>query len=248
MKESVMHKNSQKFILLFAILLLVVSCTRSISAPLPEDIIMEEPTATNTVSPAQTEENPPDEQGTPASTVETPAEDTPVPGETEAATTPISTQPEPTATPMTEITTPTPIPTQSSGEIGQAWNLADIRYGFHDGFMRVVIEMVENRETIPYYVIKEVENATVPHPAGADPSWGESRIDLFISDLYAQNAPIYSQLPIDPGENPVVTRIGQYPTYDDDLLGFSIGLKTPAEFTVYELTQPVRIVIDIYYP
>ena len=123
-----------------------------------------------------------------------------------------------------------------------------MRYGLHDDFLRIVVEMVEDRDTIPYYEMKVVDNVAVPFPTGDDPSWGEARIDLLISDLYAYDAPIYGELPFVPEENPAVTRIGQYPTFDDALLGFSIGLVKPSEYKIAELTNPVRIVIDVYYP
>ena len=47
--------------------------------------------------------------------------------------------------------------------------------------------------------------------------------------------------------NPQVTHIGLYPTFSDAHLGFSIGLKEPSAYEVYELTNPVRIVIDVLY-
>jgi hypothetical protein len=50
-----------------------------------------------------------------------------------------------------------------------------------------------------------------------------------------------------PPDNPKVTRIGSYPTFDDACLGFSIGLKSVSAYEVYELTDPVRIVIDVLF-
>ena len=49
-------------------------------------------------------------------------------------------------------------------------------------------------------------------------------------------------------DDPLVTRIGLYPTFSDAHLGFSIGLKEPAEYEVYELTDPIRTVIAVLYP
>lgn len=187
----------------------------------PVPVLTATPTAT-TISPTATSQ-PPDPTSTPTATT--------------APSTATSQPPDPTTT-----------PTQQPGNLGVLWNLADVRYGVYSDKLRVVVEMVENRNTMPYYEIKEVENATVPFPTGHDLAWGVSRIDLVISDLYAYNSPILGQLPFVPPENPAVTRIGSYPTFDDARLGFSIGLKAPLQFKLYELTNPVRIVIDVLYP
>jgi hypothetical protein len=45
-----------------------------------------------------------------------------------------------------------------------------------------------------------------------------------------------------------VTRVDRYPTESDAHVGFSIGLRTPAAYQAYSLTDPVRIVIDVLYP
>ena len=74
-----------------------------------------------------------------------------------------------------------------------------------------------------------------------------ARIDLVVSDLYAYDFPIAEHLPLIPPDNPWVTRIGLYPTFSDAHLGFSIGLKAPSAYKVYELTGPVRIVIDVLF-
>jgi hypothetical protein len=92
-----------------------------------------------------------------------------------------------------------------------------------------------------------VDNAASPFPTGHDPSWGAARIDLIVSDLYARNSPIVEQLPLVLPDNPKVTRIGAYPTFDDARLGFSVGLKTASAYEVHELTDPVRIVIDVLF-
>jgi hypothetical protein len=55
-------------------------------------------------------------------------------------------------------------------------------------------------------------------------------------------------LPLTLPDNPLVTRVGLYPTFSDAHLGFSIGLKEPASYKVYEFTYPVRIVISVLYP
>lgn len=174
----------------------------------------------------------------------------------------------PTVVPSPSVVPPTPSLTPSSppppsmptyepspylnvarqgGVLGNVWNLADIRYGLHPDRLRVVWDMSERRDHIPRFEIVEVDNAAFPFPTGHDPSWGAARIDLVVSDLYARNPPVIQRLPLTPPDNPRVTRIGLYPTFSDSQLGFSIGLKAPAPYEVHELTNPVRIVIDVLY-
>ncbi len=170
--------------------------------------------------------------------------------------TPPPTRLPPTPTPSPQPVAPSPTPVHSAaylgvvregGVLGELWNLADVRYGAHADRFRVVWEMAEPRDHVPRYRVVEVDNAASPLPTGHDPAWGAARIDVVISDLYAYGFPLGERLPIVPPKNPVVTRIGLYPTFDDALLGFSIGLKLPAAYEVYELTNPVRIVIDVLY-
>jgi hypothetical protein len=175
-----------------------------------------------------------------------------------APPTPTSWTPVPTATgsPVkpTATKTPTPAPAdylnqnQEGGKLGDVWNLADLRYGLHSDRVQIVWEMDELRNHVPYYEAVEVDNASYPFPTGHDPAWGEARIDLVISDLYAREAPAMEELPIILANDPLVARIGSYPTFSDAHLGFSIGLKEPAAYAVYELTDPVRIVIAVFYP
>ena len=161
-----------------------------------------------------------------------------------------------TASPVkpTPTKTPTPAPAdylnqkQDGGKLGDVWNLADLRYGLHSDRVQVVWEMDELRDHVPYYEAVEVDNASYPFPTGHDPAWGDARIDLVISDLYARDAPALDALPVVLADDPLVTRIGSYPTFSDAHLGFSIGLKEPAAYAVYELTDPVRIVIAVFYP
>jgi hypothetical protein len=134
------------------------------------------------------------------------------------------------------------------GTLGDVWTLADIRAGAHEDRFRVVIEMREGRDYAPYHEVVEVDNEAVPFPTGHDPSWGAARIDVIVSDLYLYDFAVGERLPITGPQNPVVTRIGLYPTESDAHVGFSIGLSKPASYEVYYLTEPVRIVIDVLYP
>jgi hypothetical protein len=134
------------------------------------------------------------------------------------------------------------------GVVGGVWNLADLRYGLHSDRVQIVWEMVESRDHVPAFQVVEVDNAASPLPTGHDPSWGEVRIDLVVSDLHARNSPALEQLPLTLPDDRLVTRIDSYPTFSDAHLGFSIGLKEPAAYEVYELTDPVRLVIAVFYP
>ena len=194
---------------------------------------------------------------------------TPTAVSTQITAQPHALAPTPTLTPTsipTSIPTPTPVPSPTSalppthiglscegGALDQVWQLADIRVGLHPDRIRVVWEMQEARQSAPRFTMVEVDNVQTPFPSGPDgqttydPSWGQARIDVLISDLYAIGYPLQEQLPLVAPENPVVTRVGPYPTYDDALLGFSIGLKRPAAYEVVTLTDPVRIVLDVVY-
>ena len=163
----------------------------------------------------------------------------------------------PEVTPSSQAVPPANTPTsnaltylgvvQQGGELGLVWNLADVRYGLQPDRLRVVVEMAELREHVPWFQVVEVDNAASPFPTGHDPSWGTARIDLIVSDLYARNSPITERLPLVPPDNPKVIRIGGYPTFDDARLGFSIGLTAVSAYEVHELTDPVRIVIDVLF-
>jgi hypothetical protein len=162
------------------------------------------------------------------------------------------TSPALTSTPSPQAPAPTSTETylgvvRQGGELGGVWNLADLRYGVHADRLRVVVEMAEPRGHVPLYKVVEVDNATERFPTGHDPSWGVARIDLVVSDLYAYDSPVFEALPLEPTDNPRVTRVGHYPTFDDSSLGFSIGLEAVSEYEVHELTDPVRIVIDVLW-
>lgn len=161
----------------------------------------------------------------------------------------------PTPTPILALT---PIPTPpgyidqvyEGGILGYIWNLTDIRCEVEPDRVRVVLEMGGGEEGIPYFELVEVYNDQVLFPVAPDreaydPSWGEARIDITISDLYSYDYPLNEKLPLIPPDNPLVIKIGLYPTYDDAIRGFSIGLKRAAPYEVSTLTNPVRIVIEV---
>jgi hypothetical protein len=136
---------------------------------------------------------------------------------------------------------------QEGGELGRIWSLANLRYGEHEDRLRLVIEMAESGTSVPRYTAVEVDNALNPFPGEVNPDWGPARIDIIISDLYAREYPLASELPVELQERPV-TAISRFPTFDDARLGFSLWLAEPAEFEIHELTEPVRIVVDVIYP
>jgi hypothetical protein len=192
------------------------------------------------------------------------ASDTLQPTELLTATPSATALPQPTgtqtATPSATLLaepTPTTVPTRSptpslgvaqvGGRLGGIWNLADVRYALHPDRLRFVLEMVEARDHVPFYRVVQVDNIASPFPTGHDPTWGVARIDLLVSDLYAYDPSLLEVLPIVPPDNPRVTRIGQYPTFEDSVLGFSIGLKSVATFQLREMTDPVRLVIDVLW-
>lgn len=137
---------------------------------------------------------------------------------------------------------------RSVGELGDTWSLSDLRIGIHPEIVRLVWEMQDDRDTAPLTRVVEVDNTQSPFPSRGslyDPSWGAARIDIMLSDVYAYDVPLGDQLPTSLPDSSVVTKIGLHPTFDDALLGFSIGLARPAPYEVFSLTDPVRIVVDV---
>jgi hypothetical protein len=137
---------------------------------------------------------------------------------------------------------------REGGAAGQVWTLDEFRYAFHKDRLRIVWEMTEGGTTVPKYRVVEVDNVSAPFPTGYDPVWGVARIDLVMSGLSAPNFPLSTRLPVELPGNPVAKRIGLYPTSEGGALGFSIGLHQPTQYEVYELVDPVRLVIDLVYP
>ncbi|MFQ6001885.1 MAG: hypothetical protein ACE5LG_09515 [Anaerolineae bacterium] len=139
------------------------------------------------------------------------------------------------------------------GTWGYIWNLTDIRCEVRPDRVRLILEMEGmegGEEGIPPFQLVEVYNDQVLFPVAPDqeaydPSWGEARIDVTIINLYAYDYPLNEKLPIVLPDNPLVTKIGLYPTYDDAMLGFSIGLKRAASYEVSTLESPARIVIEV---
>lgn len=199
-------------------------------------------------APAATPDLPtPDAEPSPTGTDALQATPTPTPTEV-----PTETLVPVTATPTAaEAPSPTPeFPERriEGGTLGDIWNLAALRYAEHADRFRLVLEMEEARTTAPYYVATLTDEAVQPFPSERDPAWGTVRIDLVVSDLYAYDYPLGDRLPIEVEDAPLVTAVTQFPTFDDALLGFSIWLKSPADFEVHELTDPVRLAVDVLCP
>jgi hypothetical protein len=198
----------------------------------------------------------------PTETLESSTVTPPQPTATLRSVTP--TPPQPTATPRS-VTPPSPPPTpaggigtldasvyvgqfQSVGELGDAWSLSELRIGMHPEMVRLVWELQDDRDTIPLTRVVEVDNTQSPFPSRGslyDPSWGAARIDIMLSDVYAYDVPLGELLPTSLADSPLVTKVGLHPTFDDAVLGFSIGLARPAAYEVFTLTDPVRIVVDV---
>jgi hypothetical protein len=180
---------------------------------------------------------------------------TPTATATASARPTVTQRPSPTSTATVTVASPTPTlePAayldllQEGGKLGKLWNLADVRYALQADRVRLVVEMVEAGDHVPRFEVVEVDNEDSPFPGGHDPSWGAARIAPQVSDLYAYDSPAYEALPFVPPDNPRLTRIGRFPTYADSILGFSIGLKEVSAYEVHELTDPVRIVIDVLW-
>lgn len=234
----------------------IVAPLETISAITPEPGLF----ATLTAQPAATQELTPAQSATPTLPPSTltprPLTSTPQPA-TFTPAPPMATSPAPASTPQ-PATPEGAIPaidprayldvSQQVGSLGDTWTLSDIRLGIHPQRVRIVWEMAENRNGTPLAEIVEVDNTTTAFPrrgALLDPSWGAARIDIMISDCYAYEFPLNERLPIIPPDGSPVTKIGLHPTFDDAVLGFSIGLTEPAAYEVFTLTDPVRIVIDV---
>jgi hypothetical protein len=161
--------------------------------------------------------------------------------------------PEPTPTAGVPLVTLAPADgvfnvVREGGTAGHSWTLDEFRYAFHKDRLRVVWQMAESGTAVPRYRAVQVDNGATPFPTGYDPVWGAARIDLVMSGVSAPNFPFNTTFPVTLAGNPVATRIGLYPAAEGGALGFSIGLHGPQTYEVYELTDPVRIVIDVVYP
>ncbi len=221
-------------VVLLACAVLACAAPQLTSTPTLGPTLAPHATATHTVQPTE------------LLTVTPSATALPEPTHMQTATASVTSLPEPTAVPELSPT-PSLGVAQIGGRLNGVWNLADLRYALHPDRLRFVIEMAEAREHVPFYRVVEVDNIASPFPTGHDPAWGVARIDLVVSDLYGYDPPVLEKLPIVPPDNPRVTRIGLYPTFEDSILGFSIGLNAVATFEVRELTDPVRLVIDVLW-
>jgi hypothetical protein len=238
-----------------AVLTLIVISLPACSQPTPEAVketvvvyVTQQPLPTYTPYPTYTPA-PPAPTYTPYPT--------PTPQPATPTRTPTPQPPTPTSTPTPKPPTPTNTPPPPSsaylgvmrqgGRLGAVWSLADVRYHLHPDRLRVVWEMAGSGDHVPLFEVVEVDNAADPFPLGHDASWGAARIDLVMSDVYAYDFPVSERLPFILPDNPQATRIGLYPTFSDAHLGFSIGLKKPSAYEVYELKNPVRIVIDVLH-
>jgi hypothetical protein len=172
------------------------------------------PAPTATVTPPKLSTPDPTPPASPTATATPPEPDAPEPTATRSPG-------QPTASPMSTPPPPYPTPDPSSllnveregGVLGDVWTLADLRYGLHPDRVQVVWEMAESRDHGPYFTVVEVDNVSSPFPTGHDSAWGQARIDLVFSDLYARDAPALEQLPLTLLDDPLVTRIGAYPTW-----------------------------------
>jgi hypothetical protein len=237
-------------ILVMILILLLAACSQPTPEVVKETIVYvtQQPLPTYTPYPTYTSA-PPAPTYTPYPTP------TPQPATPTSTSTPQPPAPTSTPTPQPPMPTNTPLPASSAylgvvrqgGRLGAVWNLADVRYHLHPDRLRVVWEMAEPGDHVPLFEVVEVDNTADPFPMGYDPSWGAARIDLVMSDVYAYDFPLGQRLPFILPDNPQATRIGLYPTFSDAHLGFSIGLKKPSAYEVYELKDPVRIVIDVLY-
>jgi hypothetical protein len=138
---------------------------------------------------------------------------------------------------------------REGGSLGGVWYLEDIDCQIAPEASRIAFQMREMSPGQPYYRVVEVYNDQVLFPSQPDrsehdPSWGEARIDLLVSDLYGYEYD-WSELPLACPESPAVIKVGHYPTYDDAILGFSIGLKRAAPYQVTTLEDPVRLVVEV---
>ncbi|MDF1513195.1 MAG: hypothetical protein P1S60_05235, partial [Anaerolineae bacterium] len=152
MTRSMLQRKYQMALAL-GIVFLVAACTRSLSDPLPV-FQPEDPTATTQVAATNT---PVTENSSTPTETSNPPTSTQQPDSPTATSTSEPIAPTPSATPPMVTPTRTPIAI-TGGEMGLIWNLADVRYGVHQDRVRVVIEMADDRASIPHYKIEVVDN------------------------------------------------------------------------------------------
>lgn len=138
------------------------------------------------------------------------------------------------------------------GEVGKIRNIRDIRYGVHDDRVRFVFEFSGEGEDPPRYQIQEVKNVE-PFPAREDgtpvvgANWGEARIEILLTDVYGRDyfSAMEHPLPWTLKTNPVATKFGILPVFDDAVSGYVVGIKTTAPYDVKVYKDPVRLIIDV---
>jgi hypothetical protein len=124
---------------------------------------------------------------------------------------------------------------QTVGTIIDGLQLLDIRWGDHDSYFRVVFDMgTSDGQPV----------LQIPH-AEASLEEGGTKIKVLLSGVRSiSHNPNAEATNLSVG-NDLVTSIERFPTYDDQLLGFTINLSRPATFSLAGLGSPGRIVIDI---
>lgn len=120
------------------------------------------------------------------------------------------------------------------GELTDGRDLRNIRWGKHQGFERIVLDIYEGGYS------EKGPPVSIPCPYTISYEHYPFRFVVELNGIRARNA----RFGLFKGSD-LVQETYQIPYLDDSGLMFSIALKKPVEYRIFELHNPARIVIDI---
>lgn len=124
--------------------------------------------------------------------------------------------------------------TITGGEITDGRDLRDIRWGKHDQFERLVLDIYEGS-----YLDK---GPAVPYPCHFEISYEyyPFRFTVLLQGIRARNAQ-YGRIE----GSALIKEVYMLPYLDDSGIMFGIALNGPVEYEIFELHNPARIIIDL---
>ena len=136
----------------------------------------------------------------------------------------------------------------STPPVGGSW-IADVRSAGHDGYDRVVVEF--DGAVVPTYTVAYTPTSGPFYdiPGNAVPIEGEAFIDVWLQgtsrvDMTDDYTPVYTGPTRLRTDTTTVTEVVEIEDFEANV-HWLIGLDEPAEFVVWTLDSPSRLVIDI---
>jgi hypothetical protein len=136
----------------------------------------------------------------------------------------------------------------STPPVGGSW-IADVRSAGHDGYDRVVVEF--DGAVVPTYTVAYTVTSGPFHdtPGNVVPIEGEAFLDVWLQgtsrvDMTDDYAPVYTGPTRLRTDTTTVTEVVEIEDFEANV-HWLIGLDERAEFVVWTLDSPSRLVIDI---